>query len=258
MYLSIYICLFMILRTSLSSYDIPTVYVLPRIIPENTTVLNGTCLEIYQKCNNGIEFTPLYADGPLRPNTVSYSNLIRFRRQYGSLPSPIEIDDEFLDQLTLLYDNEEQLRVLLTLMRSFREKDWITFLGGYTGCEKSNPFIYTCVNDECNQHNLLKLNYTNDLFSENVIGFDLSPPFLFVLVLIRNNRTQTEAVVRVPTNSISILDATYNLLRIVLDLTHLGTDLVETLSEYRDLFPTVFSVTDLNRRRIIRRHKHDQ
>lgn len=252
-----YVCFCLLLKTSLSDKNTPTIYVLPRIIPENATILNGTCKEIYYKCQNATEFTPLYDNGPLRPDPILFSNLIRFKRQYGNLPSPINIDDDFLTQLTLLYDNEEQLRVLLTLLRSYRQKDWMTFLGGYTGCEKSNPFIYTCINNACNQHNLLKLNYTNDLFSENVIGFDLYPPFLFVLVLIRNNKTQAEAVIRIPTTSISVLDATYNLIRSISDITRLGTDLVNTLSYYRELFPTVFSVTDLSRQRIIRRHKHE-
>nr|WEG68965.1 envelope glycoprotein L [Mastomys natalensis cytomegalovirus 1]WEG71193.1 envelope glycoprotein L [Mastomys natalensis cytomegalovirus 1] len=236
-------------------YSIDTIHVLPKFEHTNKTELNKRCEEIFVKCNNATTFEALYDYGPLRPDP-SFSNLIRFRRRVGMFPTPVEINDNFLEQLTLLYNNADQLRVMLSLMRSHRELDWLYFVNGYTACDKASPFIFTCINDTCTEYNLLRLNYTNDLFSENVIGFDLFPPFLFVLVLLRNKSTDTEAVIRIPTDSISLLDATYNLMRSVSDTSDFGYELVETLLEYRDLFPTLYPLPDQIRQRIIRRHRH--
>ncbi|AKB93302.1 B115 [Murid betaherpesvirus 8] len=231
-----------------------TVHVLHGTTPANETSVNSTCRDVLIKCYNATAYTPIFGDGPLRP-VIQFSTLIKYKRAYGGFPSPIKVDDEFLKQLALLYNNENQLRVLLTLLKSKREKDWLSFLNGYNECDyhyKSS--IFTCVNDTCTEHNLLKLNYTNDVFAENVIGFDISPPSLYVLVLLRNNKTNTEEVIRVPTISMSLFDATYNLVRSITEITGFGQDLSDTVRDYRKLFPTLFTNSDLGK--IIPRHRH--
>ncbi|CCE57272.1 M115 protein [Murid betaherpesvirus 1] len=235
--------------------DLTTVYVLPRSEPINATV-EHQCRDALASCYNGTEFKPLHDDGPIRPDPYRFSTMIRFKRSYGELPLPIELNDEFLEQLSLLHNNTDQLRVLLTLMRTSRASDWMSFLGGYTQCDAPKSVVFTCVESVCYEHDLMRLNYTTDLFTENVLGLDVSPPVLSVLVLLRNNHTKAESVVRVPTSSMSLLDGTYNLLRTILGHMSLDTDLIGVLRSYRDRFPAVFSVSD--QIKITRQHYRPQ
>nr|WEG69793.1 envelope glycoprotein L [Mastomys natalensis cytomegalovirus 3]WEG69933.1 envelope glycoprotein L [Mastomys natalensis cytomegalovirus 3]WEG70073.1 envelope glycoprotein L [Mastomys natalensis cytomegalovirus 3]WEG70213.1 envelope glycoprotein L [Mastomys natalensis cytomegalovirus 3]WEG70353.1 envelope glycoprotein L [Mastomys natalensis cytomegalovirus 3] len=233
----------------------PTViYILPRIISPNVTVVETECNATLYRCREDQNFSTHHNIRPLHPNQIRYSNLIRFVRQPEMLSSPIEINDDFLEQLTLLYNNEDQLRVLLTLLRSKRQKDWLSFLGGYLECDLPHSTIFTCVNDTCTYQNLLELNYTNDIFSENVLGLDVSPPSLSVLVYLRNNNTNTEAVIRVPTTSMSLLDATYNLMHTILQNTH-ENDFIKILHEYRNCFPALFPSSELSK---LTRHRKKQ
>lgn len=240
--------------TTISKGTTETVSVLHGTALANETSMNRTCGDVLTKCHNATTYAPIFGEGPLRP-VPEFSTLIKYKRAYGGFPSPIQVDDEFLKQLVLLYNNENQLRVLLTLLKSKREKDWLSFLNGYNECDYHyRSSIFTCVDDTCTEHNLLKLNYTNDVFAENVVGLDISPPSLYVLVLLRNNKTNTEEVVRVPTISMSLFDAAYNLVRSITEITGLGQDLSDTVRDYRKLFPTLFTNNALGK--VIPRHRH--
>lgn len=224
--------------------------VLSGTIAEKTTnrsvVHDTNCTERLLKCYNGTVFTPVHGKGPIHADPYMYSNLIRFIRSYKTADPhvPLELDEDLLQHLSLLYNNTDQLRVLLTLMRSDREKDWITIFGGYGECDDPEPIVFTCVNNVCSQNNILTLNYTNDPFTEDVLGLELSPPNAFVLVLVRNEQTGEQAVLRVPTESMSLLDATYNLVRLTLTSSHLDPCLSDTLLAYRRLFPSAFPAVD--------------
>lgn len=219
-------------------------------VAENVTnkpdVHDTNCTEQLVKCYNGTTFTPIHSKGPIHADPYMYSNLIRFIRSHKTADPhvPLELDENLLQHLSLLYNNTDQLRVLLTLMRSDREKDWITIFGGYGECDDPEPIVFTCVNNVCSQNNVLTLNYTNDLFTEDVLGLELSPPNAFVLVLVRNEQTREQTVLRIPTESMSLLDATYNLVRLTLASSSLDPCLSETLSAYRRLFPSAFPSVD--------------
>ncbi|AAK57161.1 T115 [Tupaiid betaherpesvirus 1] len=157
---------------------------------------------------------------PLFPRRWVFSEFLRYRPQTsGNLTGPISIDREFLDALALLYNNEDQLRVLLTLLRSDRAPDWIKLLHGYGDCV-SHSTVYTCVADRCREHDLTRLQYTRTLFTEDVLGFELRPPFgLSVLVALRNKNTKTESAVRIALDQIALFDAVFNVIKHYL-LTH--------------------------------------
>lgn len=212
-------------------------------IAEVTDSVDGNCTDRLMKCHNGSVFTPAYGEGPIHADPSRYSNLIRFTRSHdvnSNLHAPLELDEELIRHLTLLYNNNEQLRVLLTLMRSDRKKDWLTFIGGYGQCDEPDTTVFTCVNNTCSHNDLLSLDYTDDLFTEDVLGLELSPPRAFVLVLVRNNHTRERAVLRVPTESMSLLDAAYNLILATVRFIRLDSLLPETLSAYRKLLPGAF------------------
>lgn len=212
----------------------------------NGTTMCQRCRDILITCQNSSStFTTMIKEGPIRPNAHHYSSLIQYRREYGLLHIPIEVNDDFLQHLVLLHNNTDQLHVLLALFRSLRGVDWMTYLAGYNECGHSNSRIFTCVNDVCTQHDLLALKYTNDLFAEDVLGLELSPPTMFVLVRLRNKAAKTSRVIRIEADTLSLLDSTYNLIRTVFDdIPGLGRELVETLYLYRERFPAVFSITE--------------
>lgn len=222
----------------------------------NGSAICPRCRENLIICQNtSSNFTTMIAEGPIRPKAHHYSSLIRYRQERGMLRVPLEVTDDFLFQLVLLHNNTEQLRVLLTLLRSIRGEDWMSYLAGYNECGHPNSNIFTCVHDVCTQHDLLRLEYTNDLFVEDVIGFELFPPVMAVLVLLRNKATKTSGVVRLKAETVSLLDATYNLVRTVFDdIPGLGRDLIETLYLYRERFPAVFSISEEYRARTFPHH----
>lgn len=233
------------------------VYLLPPETTINGSAICSHCRENLIVCQNtSSKFTTMIKEGPIRSKAHHYSSLIRYRRERGMLRIPLEVTDDFLFQLVLLHNNTEQLRVLLTLLRSLRGEDWMSFLAGYNECGRPNSNIFTCVNDVCTQHDLLDLKYTNDLFAEDVIGLELFPPAMFILVLLRNKATKTSGVVRLEAETVSLLDATYNLVRTVFDdIPGLGRDLVETLYLYRERFPAVFSIAEGYRAHTFPHHK---
>lgn len=230
------------------------VYVLPRTQKSNFTSIRPKCLKALIACQNtSSNFSPAARWGPLRPNAQAFSSLIKYRRQRGRLHLPVEVNDDFIQHLLLLHNNTDQLRVLLTLLRGVRGRDWMSFLAGYNECERPNSVIYTCVNDTCEGHDLLRLRYTTDVFAENVIGLELAPPAVFLLVLLRNNATKTSGVVRIRAETASFLDATYNLLRAVSDELQIAGSLTETVLRYLTRLPGVFSTTGHYQPRVIPR-----
>lgn len=225
----------------------PEVRVFTGTARDTAEPINVNCTERLLKCYNGSVFVPIHGEGPIRPHPSRYSNLIRYLRKYSASPNlhvPIGLNQEFIEHLALLYNNDDQLRVLLTLLRSDQRKDWLTFLGGYGRCDDFRPAVFTCINDTCSHNDLLSLDYTHDIFTEDVVGLELSPPKAFVLVLVRNNQTRKRKILRISTESMSLLDATYNLMHAVLGLTRLDSRLSQTLLAYRHQFPAAFPAAE--------------
>lgn len=233
------------------------VYLLPPVTESNSTAISNRCREILITCQNtSSNFTTITKEGPMRSVPHHYSSLIQYRPKRGMLNIPIEVTDDFLQHLVLLHNNTDQLHVLLALLSSFRGDDWMTYLAGYNECGRPSSNIFTCVNDTCTQHDLHTLKYTNDLFAEDVIGLELLPPTVFVLVRLYNKATKASGVIRVKADTVSLLDVTYNLIRAVFDdIPGLNRELVKTLYLYRERYPGVFSITEEYRARTFPHHK---
>ncbi|AGE11578.1 GP115 [Caviid betaherpesvirus 2] len=142
-----------------------------------------------------------------------YSELIRYEKPTGDLRHDklIHVDREFLDIVSLLHNNENQLRTLLTIFRSDSAPPWVKFMRGYSQC-LDHPIIYTCVEEKCQQYNLEELPYGKDIFLENVVGFDLgAPPHnMSVLIAVSNTKPKITKVLRITSTSLTLFDALYN------------------------------------------------
>lgn len=136
------------------------IYLLSPEATNNGSAICSRCKENLITCQNtSSNFTTIISEGPIRPNAHHYSQLIRYRRERGTLRIPLEVTDDFLFQLVLLHNNTDQLRVLLTLLRSLRGEDWMSYLAGYNECGRPTSNIFTCVHDTCTQHDLLDLKH---------------------------------------------------------------------------------------------------
>ncbi|AFK83949.1 B115 [miniopterid betaherpesvirus 1] len=144
-------------------------------------------------------------------NDRIFSQLIRYTPERRHIQTPIEVNEDFLSSLELLYNNDNQLRVLLSLMRSDFPHPWIKLMRGYGSCADYS-IIFTCVNDVCQEHDLSKLQYASSIFTEDVIGFELkhNPFSLTVLLAVRNKSTKTNKVITIPASNIGLFNALFN------------------------------------------------
>lgn len=147
----------------------------------------------------------------LSPSNSSFSSILRYVPRNGTVRGPIRVDADFLSTVELLYNNDEQLRVLLTLLRSDQAQSWVKYLRGYGVCA-THSIILTCVSGHCVEHDLNELPYTNSIFAEDVLGFQLSSqPFgLRVVLAARNRKTKADRALSLRTDSIGLFDAIYN------------------------------------------------
>lgn len=168
-----------------------------------------TCAEQTANCTN-LQSIPLHR-GPLI-QTHRFSQLIRLRPRNIPPLTALRADDAFLDHVALLYNNENQLRALLTLLSSDTASPWLATLNTYDDCNKRSGRVYTCVEGNCTEHDLKRLQYMPSIFAEDVLGFEISSPRfqLSVLVAVRNRATKTSRAVRVPINNVSVFDALFN------------------------------------------------
>lgn len=147
----------------------------------------------------------------LDPMPGAYSNLIRYRETNGSIPATVPIDEEFLSTVELLYNNKQQLRVLLTLMNSDRSPQWLTVMRGYNQCD-GRKNLFTCTDGRCIEYSLDKLRYESTILTEDVLGFSFThhPDDVTVILAIRNSYTRTSKAVRVNAGGTALFDALFN------------------------------------------------
>lgn len=175
----------------------------------------GECADAVRRCQYGIDGSSILrteAVGQrLDPRSWIFSKLLQYSPANRSVESTVRVDETFLSTLELLYNNEDQLRTLLTLLKSDHSPPWLKFMRGYGECVRRDV-IFTCVRDRCREYDMNALEYANTIFTENVVGFEsFEDPFRFsVMLALKNRYTKTEKVVRVPVKSMSLFDAVFN------------------------------------------------
>ncbi|AEV80462.1 envelope glycoprotein L [Cercopithecine betaherpesvirus 5] len=218
---------------------------------------NLTCVELTRRCFAGESFTP-YNDKWLHPlidvsqNDGNISQLLRFDPSTKHASPTIPLDDTFMDYLTLLHNNPNQLRVLLALLRSDVAPTWMTLMKGYSECGDTGP-VYTCINDVCRAYDLRRLTYGQSIFTENVMGFEFGDQGQFSTVLVlRNPHSKTHRPIRIPVatrakrDGLQLFYALYNFLREFFVRHNLETSLVERLDKYYQGIPNEFKQPVVN------------
>lgn len=224
----------------------------------NDAVISRECVEIASQCQRGaLPFRPIVpVDRVLDPRRAddTFSQVLRYRHRIGGLvQSPIRVDEDFLHHLQILHNNDDQLRVLLTLLKGDASPDWIRFLTGYSNCG-DHSLIFTCINDTCREYDLRRLKYVPTIFTEDVLGLDLKLPFsLSLLIMLKNRATDTRRVVRVRVDHVALFDTIFNVVKGYFGSADLSeAPLIAKLDEYRSLLAPPHRATEIN---ILRRSK---
>lgn len=156
---------------------------------------------------------PVTLQNTTRPEGA-YSSLLRYAPRQGTVNGVIRVDEQFLSAVELLYNNEEQIRVLLTLLRSDQAPAWMRLMRGYEDCV-TDTSVFTCVQNRCREADLAALPYENTIFTEDVMGFEItSNPFsMSVILRARNAYTGADRAIRLPRVHIGLFDALFNIVR---------------------------------------------
>lgn len=177
---------------------------------------NYSCVDAVRRCqytpDNTTRIRTESVGTPMADNVSrhSFSQLLRYEPKDRVVSGPIAVNDAFLTSIELLYNNSDQLRTLLTLLRSDAPQPWIKFMRGYSSCTK-HSIIFTCYRDICEEHDLTKLSYVPNIFAEDIVGFEMRVPFnMSVIVAARNRFSKTVAPIRIPVNSIGLFNAVFN------------------------------------------------
>lgn len=219
------------------------------------------CVAAVRNCNrhDGNTGTPVSLLEPIgqtpaaKPNNLSVL-IAHNSTAFPDVKSPIIIDDRFVETFSLLYDNPHQLRVLLTLFKDSNDSNtvnWLRLLHDYKQC--FTDIIYTCSskNKVCEKHVLSKISYTQNIFVENVIGFDfyhidaedytantkLETFNMTISILLHNPESSASRIVRISSENLSLFDAILNMVRFFYIKTKIQLDLLMELEAYNTRLP---------------------
>ncbi|QQL09914.1 Ba147 [Baboon cytomegalovirus] len=204
---------------------------------------NFTCLELTRQCFAGKTFTP-EDDSWTKPLVHVHhpdgnlSQLLRFTASTKHASPLISLDDNFMDYLTLLHNNPQQLRVLLALLKSDAAPVWMTLMQGYSECGDTGP-VYTCIDNVCRAYDLRQLTYQRSIFTEHVLGFEFGDEGQFSIILaLRNLDSKVHRPIRIPVSTkaqkdgLPLFFAIYNYLKEFFIRHDLETALIDRLDKY--------------------------
>lgn len=187
----------------------------------------NVCEDAVRRCQYGTNSSStLRTEGvgePLVSDVNGFSQLIRYKHANRSVQGPIKVDTDFLSAVEILYNNEQQLRALLTLIKSEGSPAWVRFVQSYDDCAGRSA-IFTCIRSTCREYDLTRLRYVSTIFTENVVGFQLrEKPFeLHVIIGLWNKYTRSHKTVRVNASHIYMFDAVFNAIKHFLLLHQMG------------------------------------
>lgn len=190
------------------------------------SAING-CQDSVRRClyadNNSAVLRTENVGEPLFKDVNGFSQLIRYVYNNNTVRGPITVDRDFLSTVELLYNNEHQLRILLTLLRAGGSPPWLRFMQGYDDCAGRSA-VFTCIRGTCREYDLTRLRYVNTIFTENVVGFELrQDPFgVHVIIGALNRYTKAHKAVRVNASHIYMFDAVFNTIKHFLLLHQMG------------------------------------
>lgn len=211
------------------------------------------CLHAMKNCSESKDILTLYpTDQPvlLTPwHSTTFSNFLKIeltsQNPLNSYRNPIEINEDFIQTLSLLYNHPYQTHALLPLLKHPDSPQWMEMIEEYKHCFA--PMIYTCRKDHCNKFLFNEFNYVPNIFVENVVGLEFSHIInddseisslnMTIIILIENKETQTSKVLRFEYSDLQTFDAILSLLRYFHKTTKIELPVLTELERYNAKLP---------------------
>ncbi|AGT99272.1 glycoprotein L [Suid betaherpesvirus 2] len=203
------------------------------------------CVQITRNCSGELDLNELDINEGTENHSLvdpkKISTIIKYEPPKYLFNIKLLKNSSFLNDSLLLRNNVQQVRTLLTLMKTDADT-WSQVFRGYELCH-GRDVLHTCVgeNNTCATYNLRTLSYNPSPFTENVVGFELQKTSmnlnLTILIMLRNDFNNQSKVVRLPITSVAFFDALFNIIEFYRLNTESNINILTELAHYGYTFP---------------------